>query len=1155
MEIDMDQEPIDTCRGGGGVTEIEAHNAAPPDCKTQNPTTGNGTIVSSVSDCSNSHHVRSPSQSSQRRAVHSVGTPPRVSPASLHSLDLNNTTSLSNRLTTGPITQASGASRGSSTPHKLVKTESSTSHSSNRSEHGPSITQISNHGHNTVSNIASAYGRLYGVVDRTEQPSKRQKLNSEDKPTFQSNKRSASSGTSGGVLTDPLATNGSAIDLHEGKKRLVKPSTPASVPVDLTKADDDLEVVSDSLMREVCYGMISTKVSAHQVPSHKLNAPSMGAEYWPPVHASLEKSKNPKNAVISVKDAYGSRFGNLESKSAHALAPVMDSPVVGIRLQAWIDGRPKKPHEVLGDPCSIAYDMKINVYGAEKFAEQIGRHFTQHEIALRTPRQLLRGFVVINPHVKANAAKGASATSSQSVASRFGTRSLQTSRSVEEIRTDVMSMFDTLTRSTNLPEVSVDPRVLTQLMSHQKQGLGFMLNKEMPRTFGSNESDNNSLWRIRDTGLGQRSVYYNVVSAHSVKDEPAEVLGGILADEMGLGKSLSILSLIVTSHAQSLEWSSQSLGGSVPNTTRAKTTLLVAPLSTLANWEQEIKDHLTPKTLTYYVYHGATRNKDVDHLSQFDVVLTTYNILSSDYGIQRRGVKPGLNPMEQIEWFRIVLDEAHTIREQNTQSSKAVCALPANRRWAVTGTPVQNKLDDFGTLLKFLRLEPFESQAGFQTYILAPFKHADTEVLPKLRILVDSVTLRRLRDRINLPPKQDAVVKLDMDSDERRVYNMFAAAARDKVNNLTNTEARNGKLGSKMYAQVLKSIMCLRLLCAHGEELLSEEDRQKLEGLNKSNAIQILDDSSGTDTFKARFTDKKAMETFILMREAADDLCRLCKQKVGDSLQDEADDVIGSVTSCCEIICNNCIASFQEQLNSAALLSPEKDNTICPICSETIENKPINITLNGIEAAERGKQFAGPQMRNIKNDGRYRGPHTKTKALLVALEAARLESLQIPDEPPIKSVVFSIWRSHLDLIEVALRTAGVKYVRLDGSMTRPKRNASIKAFREDLSIRVFLISTGAGGVGLNLTTASRVFLMEPMWNPAAEAQAVDRVYRIGQKRDVICTRYLMSNSFEEKMVELQQKKKNLADMSLASGSLDRPETAKEKLEHVRGLFK
>lgn len=110
----------------------------------------------------------------------------------------------------------------------------------------------------------------------------------------------------------------------------------------------------------------------------------------------------------------------------------------------------------------------------------------------------------------------------------------------------------------------------------------------------------------------------------------------------------------------------------------------MCPLSTVANWEDQIANHIKPKTLKYYIYHGGNRLSDIDELAKFDVIITTYSIVSSEF--MGRGKKKAINPLLQTNFFRIVLDEAHMIREQSTRQSQAICVLSAQRRWAVTGT-------------------------------------------------------------------------------------------------------------------------------------------------------------------------------------------------------------------------------------------------------------------------------------------------------------------------------------------------------------------------------------------------------------------------------------------------------------------------------------
>jgi non-specific serine/threonine protein kinase len=128
-----------------------------------------------------------------------------------------------------------------------------------------------------------------------------------------------------------------------------------------------------------------------------------------------------------------------------------------------------------------------------------------------------------------------------------------------------------------------------------------------------------------------------------------------------------------------------------------------------------------------------------------------------------------------------------------------------------------------------------------------------------------------------------------------------------------------------------------------------------------------------------------------------------------------------------------------------------------------------------------------------------------------------------------KLLVFSQFTQMLRLIEAEFIKAGISYCYLDGSTTLPQRKEQVNKFQEDETIKAFLISLKAGGVGLNLTVADYVYIVDPWWNPAAEQQAIDRAHRIGQTRKVFAYKMICKDSVEEKILQLQEKKKILAD--------------------------
>lgn len=128
-----------------------------------------------------------------------------------------------------------------------------------------------------------------------------------------------------------------------------------------------------------------------------------------------------------------------------------------------------------------------------------------------------------------------------------------------------------------------------------------------------------------------------------------------------------------------------------------------------------------------------------------------------------------------------------------------------------------------------------------------------------------------------------------------------------------------------------------------------------------------------------------------------------------------------------------------------------------------------------------------------------------------------------------KLLVFSQFTQMLQLIKKEFDEAGIQYCYLDGSTALPKRKEQVEKFQENENVKAFLISLKAGGVGLNLTMADYVYIVDPWWNPAAEQQAIDRAHRIGQKRKVFAYKMICKDSVEEKILQLQERKKMLAD--------------------------
>jgi non-specific serine/threonine protein kinase len=149
-----------------------------------------------------------------------------------------------------------------------------------------------------------------------------------------------------------------------------------------------------------------------------------------------------------------------------------------------------------------------------------------------------------------------------------------------------------------------------------------------------------------------------------------------------------------------------------------------------------------------------------------------------------------------------------------------------------------------------------------------------------------------------------------------------------------------------------------------------------------------------------------------------------------------------------------------------------------------------------------------------------------------------------------KALIFSQFLGMLALIREKLHELGVKYEYFDGSTSAPDREMAIQSFQNDESVRVFLISLKAGGVGLNLTAADYVYIVDPWWNPAVEQQAIDRTHRIGQTKNIFAYRMICKDTIEDKIIQLQEKKRLLAKELIADDATFVKSLTKEDVEYL-----
>ena len=183
---------------------------------------------------------------------------------------------------------------------------------------------------------------------------------------------------------------------------------------------------------------------------------------------------------------------------------------------------------------------------------------------------------------------------------------------------------------------------------------------------------------------------------------------------------------------------------------RTSATLVVCPLSVLAQWSSELELHVAKKKLSVTTYYGHDRTTSKQVLQRHDVVLTTYGTLSAEFAASEDSKERGTlfkraTLLHAMHWARIILDEAHIIKQRTTATCKAAAALSADCRWCVTGTPIQNTLSDLFSLLHFLRVEPWATYRFWNMAVQKPFENKDFSALQKLHVVLRPLMLRRIK--------------------------------------------------------------------------------------------------------------------------------------------------------------------------------------------------------------------------------------------------------------------------------------------------------------------------------------------------------------------------------------------------------------------------
>lgn len=714
-------------------------------------------------------------------------------------------------------------------------------------------------------------------------------------------------------------------------------------------------------------------------------------------------------------------------------------------------------------------------------------------------------------------------------------------------------------------------------------------------------------------------------------------INGILADEMGLGKtiqSISVMGYLAEKH---------NIWGPF---------LVIAPASTLHNWQQEIAKFVP--ALKVLPYWGNAKDRKVlrkfwdrKHItytneSDFHVLVTSYQLVVQD-----------TQYFQRIRWQYMILDEAQAIKSSQSSRWKSLLGFHCRNRLLLTGTPIQNNMQELWALLHFIMPSLFDSHDEFSDWfskdieshaqsntklnedqlkrlhmILKPFmlrrikKHVQKELGDKIEedVFCDLTYRQRayytnLRNRISIMDliekasvgdDQDTATLMNLVMQFRKVCNhpdLFERAETTSPLSLayfaeTASFLREGHNINVSYSTrslieydlprlLLSSEACLDR-AGPGNEKAGFSTKYLTQLMNIWTPENIRNNSTEDDAFTwLRFADVSLSEAYHASHQGICERAIKLRDKLPclgrfDVVYDEGDDGFIPIQTLFKIV---------ERNNQSRLASATVDNRLRKLLTVS-KDVFEELGMNTIEQCARPRASAPPiqiacsnqDARVDKENNLFNIPLRKAlyglserdeEALVEAKiephafpicgmlpppgsQKARFTNIQVPSmrrfvtdagklakldqllrnlkEGGHRVLLYFQMTKMIDLMEEYLTYRNYKYLRLDGSTKLEDRRDTVSDFQTKPEIFIFLLSTRAGGLGINLTAADTVIFYDSDWNPTIDSQAMDRAHRLGQTRQVTVYRMITRGTIEERIRKRALQKEEVQRVVISGGS-------------------
>jgi len=595
-------------------------------------------------------------------------------------------------------------------------------------------------------------------------------------------------------------------------------------------------------------------------------------------------------------------------------------------------------------------------------------------------------------------------------------------------------------------------------------------------------------------------------------------INGILADEMGLGKTIQTIAMLA--HL----WENKSYGP----------FLIAAPLSTTSNWVAEF-EKWTP-SMPVMLYHGDKKERERlrktrlrnPGTADFPIMVTSYEICMNDRKY-----------LTSFGWQFIIIDEGHRIKNLDCRLIRELQQFQSANRLLITGTPLQNNLVELWSLLHFLLPTVFDKLSTFESWFdfsglkdKSSFEQLLSEerqqyLVKSLHAVLKPFLLRRVKTDVEslMPKKREYVLYAPLTSMQRELYQAILDGTSRSY--LEEKAVERLSIGISSRAGTPLSIRS-------NNGSLKRKALSSRETPSKSAKTSRAGTPASVASTRSRGRPKKNYE------ELSDDeyFDGLDKPESEEEEEDLSSDAEEERTRA---------ATFEiakRQLMQKKLGNPIMQLRLC--C-----NSPYNFFNPFIRADTDGAETFASETEPDETI-------VSTSGKMLLLDALLPELIRRGH----KVLIFSQFTTTLDLLGHYLDLRSWNYARIDGSVAQTDRQDQILAFNKPSTTKeaadIFILSTRAGGQGINLAAADTVILFDSDWNPQQDLQAMDRAHRIGQTRNVIVYRFATRNTVEQKLLESAEAKRRLEKLVIRKGGVrnDRGGTrGNEKEQEVEELQK